>query len=257
MGILQLNLVFSPSVLLPCYILSSLFKMSAPIEYRHSVTPEPYESAPMPPELSFEDYKVLTEERTAAEECYKEAVGQHNDWKTTRAKEARAEKLQQDKLACLLKVEALKKEKEEAERRAEEERKAEEKRKEDERVARELKEKEEAAERRRLEDLEAKEKEEKEKEKEDEVNELVLQAAGVPSASDGDAEVDLADLKTAAMAELRRRRRITKGKKKVDDLGSQKHKVQSASRVEDSEDETGGASAGPSSPKCLKTEPAP
>ncbi len=256
MGILQLNLVFSPSVLLPCYILSSLFKMSAPIEYRDSITPEPYESAPMPPELSFEDYKALTEERTATEECYKEAVGQHDDWKTTRAKEARAEKLQQDKLACLLKVEALKKEKEEAERRAEEEQKAEEKRKEDERVARELKEKEEAAERRRLEDLEAKEKE-KEKEKEDKVNKLVLQAAGVPSASDGDAEVDLAALKTAAMAELRRRRRITKEKKKADDPGSQKRKVQSASRVEDSEDETGGASAGPSSPKCLKTEPAP
>ncbi len=60
---------------------------------------------------------MLTEERTATEECYKEAVGRHNDWKTACAKEARAEKLRQDKLARLLKVEALKKEKEEAERR--------------------------------------------------------------------------------------------------------------------------------------------
>ncbi len=129
------------------------------------------------------------------------------------------EKLRQDKLVRLLKVEALKKEKEEAERRAEEERKAEVKRKEDERVAKELKEKEEAVERKRLEDLEAKEKE-KEKEKEDEVNKLALQVAGAPSASDGDIEEDLADPKTAAMAKLRKRRAITKGKKRACSTGS-------------------------------------
>ncbi len=150
--------------------------MSAPIEYRDSVTPEPYESAPTPPALSFKDYKALTEERTATEERYEEAIGRHDDWKTVRAKEARAEKLRQDKLVCLLKVEALKKEKEEAERRAEEERKAEAKRKEDERVAKELQEKEEAVERKRLADLKEEEDREKEQEREDEANELALQA---------------------------------------------------------------------------------
>ncbi len=204
--------------------------------------------------LSFEDYKALTKERTAMEERYEEAVGRHNDWKTARAKEARVEKLRQDKLACLLKVEALKKEKEEAERRAEEERKAEAKRKEDERVAKELKEKEEATECKRLEDLEAKE---KEKEKEDEANELALQVAGAPSASDGDTEEDPADPKTAAMAELRKRRAITEGKKRAHSVGSRKRKVQSASLVDDSEVEGGNVSAGPSTPKRLKTEPAP
>ncbi len=174
--------------------------------------------------------------------------------KTTRAKEARVEKLRQDKLACLLKVEALKKEKEEAERRVEEEQKAEAKRKEDERVAKELKEKEEVVERKRLEDLEAKE---KEKEKEDEANELALQVVGALSASDGDTEENLADLKIAAMAELRKRRAITEGKKRAHSAGSRKHKVRSASLVDDSEVEGGNVLAGPSTPKRLKTEPAP
>ncbi len=128
-GILQLNLILLPSLLFPSIILSSSSGMSAPIKYGDSVTPKPYESAPTPPELSFEDYKALTEEWTATEERYEEAVGRHNDWKTAQAKEAWAEKLRLDKLACLLKVEALKKEKEEAERKAEE------KRKEDERIA--------------------------------------------------------------------------------------------------------------------------
>ena len=64
-GILQLNLVLLPSSLLPSIILSSSLTMSTPIKYHDSVTPEPYESALMPPELSFEDYKALTEEWTA------------------------------------------------------------------------------------------------------------------------------------------------------------------------------------------------
>ncbi len=96
--------------------------MSAPIEYRDSATPEPYELAPTPPDLSFKDYKALTEEQTAAEELYEEAITRHDGWKTAKAKEAQAEKLKQDKLARQLKVEALKKEKEEAERKAEEKR---------------------------------------------------------------------------------------------------------------------------------------
>ncbi len=244
MGISQLSLLLLPSLLFPSHIVSSSLKMSAPIEYRNSVTPKPYELAPMPPALSFEDYKALTEEWTAAEECYEEAVGRHNDWKTVHAKEARAGKLRQDKLARLLKVEALKKEKEEAERRAEEERKAEAKRKEDERVAKKLKEKEEAAEHKRLADLKEKEDREKEQEKEDEANELALQAAGVPSASDGDTKADPADPKTAAMTELRRRRSIAKGKKRVEIMEPRKRKFRSDSMVDDSGEEGGCALGG-------------
>ncbi len=53
--------------------------------------------------------------------------------------------------------------------------------------------------------------------------------------SDGDTEEDPADPKTAAMAELRKRRAITKGKKRAHSVGSRKHKVRSASLVDDSE----------------------
>ncbi len=56
-----------------------------------------------------------------------------------------------------------------------------------------------------------KEQEDKEKEKEDEVNEMALQAADALSASNGDLEMDPADLKMATMDELKRRWRITKG----------------------------------------------
>ncbi len=150
-------------------------------------------------------------------------------------------------------METLKKEKLEAERRAEEEQKAKEKRKEDERVAKELKEKEEAMEHKWLEDL----KEQEDKEKEDEANEVALQAAGALLVSDGDSEVDLVHSKMATMDELRRRHRITKRKNKAEGPESQKCKIHSASRVEESEDEAGGASAGLLTPKRLKTEPAP
>lgn len=89
----------------------------------------------------------------------------------------------------------------------------------------------------------------KQKEKKDEVNKLVLQAAGAPLVSDGDSEVDPADLKTAAMAKLRRKCKIAKGKKRVETMEPQKCKFWSASMMEDSREESGGASAGLSSPK--------
>ncbi len=189
--------------------------------------------------------------------------------KEQRGKEAQVEKLRKEKEAHLLKVETLKKEKLEAERRAEEKRKeeeqkAEEKRLEDERIQLEAKkEKELALEREKQKAVECqcladlKEKDEKEKEKEDEANEVALQAAGAPLASNGNSEADLADPKMAAMDELRRRQRITKGKRKVEGLEFWKCKIHSMSRVEESEDEAGGASAGPSTPKHLKTEPVP
>ncbi len=149
MGILQLNLVLSPSVLFPCYILSSSFKMSVPIIYCASVTPKPYTLAPTPPSLTFEEYKALAIEQSTVEEAH-------------------MERLRKEKEACQLKVELLRQEILEAERkveekRLEEEQKAEEKRKEDERVAKELQEKEEAVEHKWLADL--KEMEDKEKER--------------------------------------------------------------------------------------------
>ncbi|PBK79224.1 hypothetical protein ARMGADRAFT_1093350 [Armillaria gallica] len=142
----------------------------------------------------------------------------------------------------------------------EEEQKVDEKRQEDEQVqleakkaVKKLKEREDAIECKWIEDLEAKE---KEKEKEDEANELALVAVGAPSASDGDSEVDLTDPKMIAMAKLRRRHKIAKGKRREETMEPQKCKIQSASAVEDSGDEDGVASVGPSMLKCLKTEPA-
>ncbi len=184
------------------------------------------------------------------EEHYEEAVSQHDDWKTAKTKEAWVEQLKQDKKVCLLKVKALKKEKLEAERKAEE------KRQENERcqLEKKLKEKEEAKEHQWLADLQAKE---KEKKKEDAENEERLKAAALPSETDGDVETDLADPKMAAIAELRQKQKIAKGKKRVVTVEPCKHKFWSASVVEESEGEAEGASAGPSTLKHLKTEPEP
>lgn len=164
-----------------------------------------------------------------------------------RAKEAWVEKLKQDKLAHLLKVEA--------------EKKAEEKRQEDEwlqleaeKAAKELKEREEATKHKQLEDLDTKK--EKKKDKDDKVNELALLAAGALSMSDRDSEMDLMDLKMAAMAKLKRRQKITKEKRKVDITEPHKCKFRSASIVEN-EEEGRDVSAGPLTLKHLKTEPAP
>ncbi len=264
MGILQLNFVPSPSLCFPSNIFYLLFRMSAPVEYHDSVTPEPYTSAPMPPLLTFEEYEALSIEQSTAAEKYDKAINKHEEWKTAKAKEVHTERLRKEKEAHQLKVELLRQEKLEAERKAEEKRleeeqKTKEKRKEDERIAKELQEQAEAVEHKRLADLKEKEDEEKEKEKEkeDEANEAALQAASAPSASDGDTKVDPADPKTVVMAELRNRQAITEGKKRACSTGSRKHKVRSRSLVDDSEVEGGDALAGLSMPKRLKTEPVP
>ncbi len=106
-------------------------------------------------------------------------------------------------------------------------------------------------------DLKEKEDREKEQEKEDEANKLALQATGVPLASDGDTEADPEDPKMAVMTELRRKRSIAKGKKRAETVEPRKRKFRSDSVVDDSGEEGGCALAGPSSPKRLKTEPAP
>ncbi len=181
------------------------------IKYRQSTTSEPYKSAPMPEGLTSEAYQLFTEEHAAVEEKHVEAISTHEDWKAAKAKEAWLAKLKLDKEVPLEKLRVLK---------LKEEWKAEEKRQEDEQIrlealkaAKELKEREDATECKQIEDLEAKKKK-KEKEKEDEVNELVLVVADALSASNGDSEVDPMDPKMAAMAELKRRHKIAKGKKR-------------------------------------------
>ncbi|PBK65752.1 hypothetical protein ARMSODRAFT_1022181, partial [Armillaria solidipes] len=226
--------------------------MSASIEYRQSATPEPYESAPTPADLTAEDYKALTVERVAAEERYDEAVSKHEEWKAMKAKEARAEVLRLKEVARAAKLEALRqqeleKEKERLRLEAEEkQRKLDLEKKEQE----EKKALEEAAAKKVVDDLA------KAKEKADEDNEKLLAVAGfVPSGEEGDSESDPADPKTVAMAELRKRRRIAEGKKKAGSADGWKRKFRSTSVVESGED--GNASAGPSGPKRLKTEPEP
>ncbi|KAK0447961.1 hypothetical protein EV421DRAFT_1900618 [Armillaria borealis] len=123
-------------------------------EYCLSTTPKPYESASTPEGLTLEQYKVFTEERTAVEEKYEEAVGAHDMWKAAKAKEVRLEKLKADKEARVEKLKILQKEEEE-------QKAAEEKRKEEERQAAILKEQQDAVEKKKKDDLK-KEKEEKE-----------------------------------------------------------------------------------------------
>ncbi len=231
--------------------------MSVPVKYRDSIMPKLYVSAPTPPNLSFKDYKAWMVEWTTVEEHYDEAINRHKDWKTMRVKEAWVEKLKQNKLVWELKVEALKQEKIEAERKVEEQRQEEEWLQLEAENEKELaleREKQEATECQRLAEL--KEQEEKEKEKENEANKLALQAAGAPSVSDRDTEVDPADPKMAAMAELKKRRKNAKENEKADVAEPRKRKFWSASVVV-SEGEAGGAPVGPLSLKRLKTEPAP
>ncbi|PBK75369.1 hypothetical protein ARMSODRAFT_1012819 [Armillaria solidipes] len=100
--------------------------MSSANEYHRSVTPEPYEPALSPPELTFEEYKVFVSERASMEERYSEAMGAHEEWKVERAKEAQLEKLKVDKEAQVEKLKVP--QKKEEERKAAEEKKKEEER---------------------------------------------------------------------------------------------------------------------------------
>ncbi|KAK0432108.1 hypothetical protein EV421DRAFT_1924530 [Armillaria borealis] len=210
--------------------------MSSSNEYHLSMTPKLYESALTPPDLTTEEYKALTAERAIEEERYDEAVSKHEGWKAMKAKEAWAEALQLKEAAQAAKLEVLRqqelqKEKEQLRLEAEERQ-----RKLELEEAMAKKEQEEAAANKKQDDLD------REKERQDEENENLLVAAG----EEGDSESDPTDPKTAVMAELRKRCRIAEGKKKAG----------SASLVESGE-EGGNASAGPSAPKRLKTEPEP
>ncbi|KAK0421775.1 hypothetical protein EV421DRAFT_1746169 [Armillaria borealis] len=176
----------------------------------------------------------------AVEERYDEVVIKHEGWKATKAKEAQAEKLRLKEEAHAAKLEAL---------RQQELEKEQEKALEEAATKKAL---EKATAKKTLEDL-AKE---KVKELEDEDNENLLVAAGiVASGEEGDSKLDSVDLKSMAMAELRRRCKIVEGKKKAGAIGTQKHKFRSASMVESGEE--GNVLAGPSVPKRLKMEPEP
>ncbi|PBK73765.1 hypothetical protein ARMSODRAFT_972142 [Armillaria solidipes] len=61
--------------------------MSNTIKHCQSATPESYESVPTLEGLTSDQYKLLTEEHTATEEKYEEAVGAHDEWKAAKAKE--------------------------------------------------------------------------------------------------------------------------------------------------------------------------
>ncbi len=119
--------------------------MSQSVEYHLSVTPEPYESAPTPEDISIEKIEA----RAATEEHYAEAMAKHAAWKEAKAAVERDENLRLAREAWAAKVEALK-------QKAEEKRKAEERKQEEERLHL-LKEQEDATERKRLADLKAKE----------------------------------------------------------------------------------------------------
>ncbi|KAK0430144.1 hypothetical protein EV421DRAFT_2042013 [Armillaria borealis] len=104
MGISQLKPLPPPSLL----VISPLFSsMSSSIEYCRSVTSEPYEPTPMPPELTFKEYKVLVNEWAFMEEHYSAAVGAHEEWKVEKAKEAHEKKLRMDQEVRKAKVDAL------------------------------------------------------------------------------------------------------------------------------------------------------
>ncbi|KAK0244469.1 hypothetical protein EDD85DRAFT_945813 [Armillaria nabsnona] len=121
MGILSLNLLPPPSPYFFELSLPSPFNISQAIEYRLSVTPEPYESAPTPEDISLKEIKAWA----AVEEDYVEAVANHTAWKEAKAVAEREEKSRLGCEAQAVKVEALK-------QKAEEKRRAEEKRKEEE-----------------------------------------------------------------------------------------------------------------------------
>ncbi|KAK0430297.1 hypothetical protein EV421DRAFT_1913102 [Armillaria borealis] len=91
----------------------------------NSTSPEPYKTALTPEGLTFEEYKLLTNECMAVEEKYVEAVGVHKkaeeEWKVVEARKKEKErqvtllKEQQDAADKKKKDDLRKKEKEEKE----------------------------------------------------------------------------------------------------------------------------------------------
>ncbi|KAK0437056.1 hypothetical protein EV421DRAFT_1978720 [Armillaria borealis] len=244
MGISQLDLILSPSLRQFLLLSSLLFKMLNSTEYCLSATPEPYESAPMLESLTSEQYKIFTEERTAMEEKYEEAIGAHEVWKAAKAKEAWLEKLRADKEARAEKLKILQKEEEEW-------KVAEEKRKEEEKHTAILKEKQEAEEKRKeLDRLKVKEvADAAEKKKQDDLKKKKDEKKLEEKGTDVDTKGEMSE--GAKKKALKKLKEIRDGKRKATAPVGPKRKraPKSASVVEESE---GGSKPGPS--KRVKME---
>ncbi len=192
--------------------------MSQTIEYRLSVTPEPYESALTPKDISIKEIKA----RATVEENYAEAVAKHAAWKEVKMVAEQEEKLRLAREAWAANVEALK-------QKAEEKRKVEEKRQEEEwlhllkerqeaeekqRLA-ELKEKvlEEAAEKKRKDDLKKEKKEAAKKLREEQKVEKIAALIEEEKGSDADTEEEV--LESPKKEALKKLKDIQDGKWKV------------------------------------------
>ncbi|KAK0439307.1 hypothetical protein EV421DRAFT_1905969 [Armillaria borealis] len=237
--------------------------MSSSIKYHCSITPEPYEPALTPPELTFEEYKVLVNERASAEEKYSAAMGVHEEWKVEKAKEAREEKLRMGWEAQKAKVDALR---EAAEKKKELEQLAEEKQLADERELQRLamlKQEKEAADKKKQDNLKKK-KEEKKLRKEQKKAEKAVKAVesgkGAVEAmeatlvheergTDADTEGEMSE--GAKKKALKKLKEIRDGKQRATAPVGPKRKwaPKSASVVEESD---GESRPGPS--KRVKTE---
>ncbi|KAK0447496.1 uncharacterized protein EV420DRAFT_1568957, partial [Desarmillaria tabescens] len=249
--------------------------MSSTIEYRASMTPEPYEPAPMPEDIRPEDLEAFYDERDAAEKAREDAAEAHEAWKVQKQKEEkrralelerREKKLAQERKVAEAKARKEREEREAAEKKRQEEAEAkakaevvgtEQRRLEEE--ARALEERR-AAEKKKLEGeakakalVEASKAAEAEKEKgKVDGNE----GSKVGSGSDGDDEWEK-DPKGKALKKLVKQRKDRKGKGKATDSEavdvSRKHKIKSSAVVVSGEEEVVRPSGRPL--KKLKTEP--
>ncbi|KAK0434412.1 uncharacterized protein EV420DRAFT_1596941, partial [Desarmillaria tabescens] len=249
--------------------------MSSTVEYRTSVTPEPYEPAPTPEDIRPEDLEAFYDERDAAEKAREDAAEAHEAWKVQKQKEEkrralelerREKKLAQERKVAEAKARKEREEREAAEKKRQEEAEAkakaeaaavEQQRLEEE--ARALEERR-AAEKKKLEGeakakalVEASKAVEAEKEREKvDGNE----GSKVGSGSDGDDEREK-DPKGKALKKLVKQRRDRKGKGKATDSEavdvSRKRKIKSSAVVVSGEEEVMGPSGRPL--KKLKTKP--
>ncbi|PBK71787.1 hypothetical protein ARMSODRAFT_973361 [Armillaria solidipes] len=196
--------------------------MSSANEYCCSITPEPYEPAPTPFKLTFEEYKVL--------------VSAHEEWKVAKGKEAHEEKLRMDQEAQKAKVEALR---QAAEKKKEDEWLAEEKWLADEKELQylaEVKQQKEAVEKKKHNDL--KKKKEKKKLRKDKER-----------GTDGDTEREKSEASKEKALKRLKEKQDSKWKATVPAGPKRKHATKSSSMVADSDKE---GMPGPS--KKMRTE---
>ncbi|KAK0444198.1 uncharacterized protein EV420DRAFT_1574732 [Desarmillaria tabescens] len=249
--------------------------MASTVEYRASMTPEPYEPAPMPEDIRPEDLEAFYDEWDAAEKAREDAAEAHEAWKVQKQKEEkrqalelerREKKLVQERKVAEAKARKEREEWEAVERKRQEEAEAkaraeaaaaEQRRLEEE--ARALEERR-AAKKKKLEGeakakalVEASKATEAKKEKEKVGGD---EGSKIGSGSDGDDEREK-DPKGKALKKLVKQRKDRKGKGKVTNSEaadvSRKRKIKSSAVVVSGEEEVVGPSGRPL--KKLKTEP--